>query len=147
MAKLIYSTITSLDGYVEDRGGGFEWAAPGPEVHAFGNELERPIGTYLYGRRMYETMVYWEDPPELASQEGVIRDYAGIWQAAEKVVYSTTLHEPASARKRSVRRATTVTPSPRAASCRAISAPIPEEAPVTRQVLSCAGAGSAMSGS
>ena len=97
MAKLIYSAITSLDGYVEDADGRFEWAAPDEEVHAFVNELERPIGTYLYGRRMYDTMVYWEtvtDGPEVA------REYAEIWRAAEKVVYSRSLHAVTSARTR-----------------------------------------------
>ena len=97
MAKLIYSAIMSLDGYVEDADGTFEWAAPDEEVHAFVNELERPIGTYLYGRRMYETMVYWETDTDDAP---VAREYADIWRAAEKVVYSRTLPAVASARTR-----------------------------------------------
>lgn len=100
MAKLIYSAITSLDGYVADEDGSFDWAAPGEEVHAFVNELERPIGTYLYGRRMYEVMRYWEDPDELAEQPPVERDYAEIWQAADKVVYSSTLDSASTTRTR-----------------------------------------------
>jgi dihydrofolate reductase len=99
MAKLIYSAITSLDGYVEDAEGKFDWAAPGEEVHAFVNELERPIGTHLYGRRMYETMVYWETV-STADQPTVIRDFAKIWRAAEKIVYSRTLESVSSARTR-----------------------------------------------
>src|SRR5262245_61640486 len=90
----------SLDGYVEDKSGRFDWAAPDEEVHAFVNELERPIGTHLYGRRMYETMVYWETAHTAADEPPVILDYAAIWQAADKVVYSRTLDEPASARTR-----------------------------------------------
>src|SRR6201999_1977912 len=97
MAKLIYSAITSLDLYVEDADGRFEWAAPDAEVHAFVNELERPLGTYLYGRRMYETMVYWETDDDEAA---VARDYAAIWRAAEKVVYSRTLPAVSSERTR-----------------------------------------------
>ncbi len=101
MAKLIYSTIMSLDGYVADQDGNFDWAAPDGEVHAFVNDLERPIGTYLYGRRMYEVMRYWETPlPELSEQPSVVQDYAGIWQAAEKIVYSTTLEDISTARTR-----------------------------------------------
>jgi dihydrofolate reductase len=100
MAKLIYAAITSLDGYTEDATGAFDWSAPDAEVHAFVNDLERPIGTYLYGRRMYETMVYWETAPTSGDDDPVVLDYATIWQAAEKVVYSTTLAEPASARTR-----------------------------------------------
>ena len=100
MAKLIYSAITSLDGYIEDEAGKFEWAAPDEEVHAFVNELERDVGTYLYGRRMYETMVFWESPTRLAEQPPVVQEFAGIWQRAEKIVYSRTLNEVASARTR-----------------------------------------------
>ena len=100
MANLIYSAIASLDGYTEDAGGEFGWAAPDEEVHAFVNDLERPIGTYLYGRRMYETMVFWQDPPDLESEPPVFRDYAAIWQGAEKIVYSTTLSEPVTPRTR-----------------------------------------------
>jgi dihydrofolate reductase len=99
MAKLIYSVIASLDGYVEDAEGKFDWAAPGEEVHAFVNELERPIGTHLYGRRMYETMVYWETV-STADQPTVIRDFAEIWRAAKKIVYSRTLQTVSSARTR-----------------------------------------------
>jgi dihydrofolate reductase len=100
MAKLIYSTIGSLDGYVADETGNFEWAAPDAEVHAFVNDLERPIGTYLFGRKMYETMVYWENPPVDDDTSPIERDYTAIWQAAEKIVYSTTLGAPTSARTR-----------------------------------------------
>jgi len=84
VAKLIYSAITSLDGYIEDAEGKFEWAEPDEEVHAFVNDLERPVGTYLYGRRMYETMVFWESPPELTAQPPFVQDFAGIWQRADK---------------------------------------------------------------
>jgi dihydrofolate reductase len=100
MAKLVYSAITSLDGYVADENGNFDWAAPSDEVHAFVNDLERPVGTYLYGRRMYEVMRYWETAPTSGDQPAVMRDYAEIWQAAEKVVYSTTLDDVSSARTR-----------------------------------------------
>jgi dihydrofolate reductase len=99
MAKLIYSAITSLDGYVADETGDFEWAAPDEAVHAFVNELERPIGTYLYGRRIYEVMAAWETM-EVADQPPVVRDFAEIWRAAEKIVYSTTLEAVSSARTR-----------------------------------------------
>jgi dihydrofolate reductase len=100
MAKLIYSAITSLDGYVADENGNFDWAEPDGDVHAFVNELERPIGTYLYGRRMYEVMVAWEDPNIAAGQPSFIQDYAEIWRAADKIVYSTTLKTVSSARTR-----------------------------------------------
>ena len=100
MAKLIYSAITSLDGYVADEDGNFDWAEPDEEVHTFCNGLERPIGTYLYGRRMYEVMVYWETAHTLADQPPFIRDFAQIWQAADKIVYSRTLERVTSARTR-----------------------------------------------
>ena len=99
MATLIYSAITSLDGYIEDDEGKFDWAAPDEEVHAFVNDLERPIGSYLYGRRMYETMVFWETATG-ADEPPVFRDYAEIWRAAEKVVYSRSLPKVSSARTR-----------------------------------------------
>jgi dihydrofolate reductase len=98
VAKLIYSAIASLDGYVEDAQGTFDWAAPDEEVHAFVNDLEREIGTYLYGRRMYETMVFWETASERRDQSAATRDYAEIWQSAEKVVYSRSLEAVSSAR-------------------------------------------------
>jgi dihydrofolate reductase len=98
MAKLIYSAITSLDGYVADEGGSFDWAAPDEEVHRFVNELERPIGTYLYGRRMYEVMAYWETAETAADQPTATQDFAAIWRAADKVVYSRTLGAASSAR-------------------------------------------------
>ncbi len=100
MAKLIYSAITSLDGYVEDEDGNFDWSAPDDEVHAFVNDLERPVGTYLYGRRMYEVMTYWETADTVAGQTPVMRDYAGVWQAADKIVYSRTLEAVSGARTR-----------------------------------------------
>lgn len=97
MTSLIYSAIASLDGYVEDEHGKFDWAAPDEEVHAFVNDLERPVGTYLYGRRLYETMVYWETDDDPAA---VARDYGEIWRAADKVVYSRTLQTVSSERTR-----------------------------------------------
>jgi dihydrofolate reductase len=100
MAKLIYSAIASLDEYVEDDKGKFDWAAPDDEVHGFVNDLERPIGTYLYGRRMYDTMVFWETVSTAAGQPAVSRDFAEIWRAAEKIVYSRTLQTVSSARTR-----------------------------------------------
>lgn len=100
MAKLIYAAIASLDGYVEDEEGRSDWAMPDEEVHAFVNDLERAIGTYLYGRRMYETMVFWETASTAADEPAVIRDYAGIWRATEKIVYSRTLQTVSSARTR-----------------------------------------------
>jgi dihydrofolate reductase len=100
MARLLYSAIASLDGYTEDADGRFEWAAPSEQVHRFVNELERPIGTYLYGRLMYETMVYWETVEVGPAQPEVINDYATIWRAAEKVVYSRTLETVTSTRTR-----------------------------------------------
>jgi dihydrofolate reductase len=98
VAKLIYSAIASLDGYVEDAEGRFDWARPDEEVHRFVNDLERPLRTYLYGRRMYETMAFWERPPDLAEQPGFVQDFARIWQGARKIVYSTTLPAATSAR-------------------------------------------------
>jgi dihydrofolate reductase len=100
VAKLIYSALTSLDGYIEDETGRFDWAEPDEEVHAFINDLMRPVGTYLYGRRMYETMVGWETDPTLAAQSKIMLDFAQIWQAADKVVYSTTLETVPTARTR-----------------------------------------------
>ena len=87
MARLIYTAIMSLDGYIEDENGGFDWAVPDEEVHRFVNDLERAAGTYLYGRRMYETMQVWETDPSLAAESPLLGDYAGVWQAAEKVVF------------------------------------------------------------
>ena len=100
MAKLIYSAIASLDGYVEDAEGRFDWARPDEEVHACANDLERPIGTYLYGRRMYETMVFWETASTEADEPAAFSDYARLWRAAEKIVYSRTLQTVSSARTR-----------------------------------------------
>ena len=100
MAKLIYSAIASLDGYIEDEDGNFDWAEPDEEVHAFVDDLDRPVGTYLYGRRMYEVMVGWETDPTLADQSPLMRDFAEIWQAADKIVYSKTLANVSTARTR-----------------------------------------------
>ena len=100
MARLIYMAIASLDGFIEDASGGFGWAQPDEEVHSFVNELVRPVGTYLYGRRMYETMAYWERPPGLDEEPPVVRDFAAIWQAADKVVFSRTLAAASTARTR-----------------------------------------------
>jgi dihydrofolate reductase len=99
MAKLVYASICSLDGYYEDANGTFDWSAPDQEVHAFVNALERSIGTYLYGRRLYETMVFWETV-DTAGEPAEMREYTEIWRAADKVVYSRTLAEPSSARTR-----------------------------------------------
>jgi dihydrofolate reductase len=99
MGKLIYSAIASLDGFVADEHGGFDWAVPDNEVHAFVNDLVREVGTHLYGRRMYETMVGWETMP-LDDQPPLIRDFATIWRAADKIVYSRTLETVSSARTR-----------------------------------------------
>ena len=100
MAKLIYSAITSLDGYVADENGNFDWAEPDAEVHGFINDLERQVGTYLYGRAMYEVMAYWETAPTDDAQPFVWRDYAQIWQSADKVVYSSHLDSVSSAKTR-----------------------------------------------
>ena len=100
MANLTYTAICSLDGYIEDERGRFDWAAPGEEVHGFVNDLERSVGIHLYGRRMYETMVYWETVSTDADQAPVIADYARIWRAAEKVVFSRSLQAVSSARTR-----------------------------------------------
>ncbi|MCU1406972.1 MAG: Riboflavin biosynthesis protein ribD [Glaciihabitans sp.] len=91
MAKLIYTAITSLDGYIADETGNFDWSAPDEEVHAFINELERGVGTYLYGRQLYEVMRFWESPGPVDDQSRVEAEYAAIWQAAEKIVFSRTL--------------------------------------------------------
>ena len=100
MAKLIYSVIASLDGYVADEDGNFDWAAPDEEVHRFVNDLERPVGTYLMGRRMYEVMRYWETADTVPDQPAHMVDFARVWQDADKVVYSRTLGEPSTARTR-----------------------------------------------
>jgi len=100
MARLIYSAIASLDGYVADEDGRFDWAAPDEEVHAFVNDLERPVGTYLYGRRMYGVMAFWETADTTAGDSTAVRDYAEIWRAADKIVYSRTLEAVTTARTR-----------------------------------------------
>jgi dihydrofolate reductase len=100
MAKLIYSAITSLDGYIADEDGNFDWGVPDEEVHRFVNDLERPVGTYLYGRRMYEVMHVWETDSTLADHSPAMRDFAEIWQAADKIVYSRSLETVATARTR-----------------------------------------------
>jgi dihydrofolate reductase len=100
MAKLIYSAISSLDGYVADADGNFDWSAPDVEVHSFINDLERPIGTYLYGRRMYDVMRFWETAPTGSGELSAEQDYARIWQAADKIVYSRSLEQVSTARTR-----------------------------------------------
>src|ERR1700722_11517694 len=100
VGKLIYSAITSLDGYIEDENGNFDWAEPDEEVFAFVNEIERPIGTYLYGRRMYETMAGWETDEFIGDRRPVIVDFANIWRAADKIVFSRTLESASTARTR-----------------------------------------------
>jgi dihydrofolate reductase len=100
MAKLIYSAIASADGYIEDDAGSFDWAAPDQDVLRFVNDLERPVGTYLYGRRMYETMLYWETAHTVPGQPPFVREFTGIWQAADKIVFSKTLASVFSARTR-----------------------------------------------
>ncbi len=100
MAKLIYSAIASADGYVEDATGAFDWAAPEEELMCFVNDLERPVGTYLYGRRMYETMLYWETAHTVLGQPASVRDFTSIWQAAQKIVFSKTIESVPSVRTR-----------------------------------------------
>ena len=100
MGKLVYSMLTSLDGYVNDANGGFEWATPDEELHAYINSVSRSVGTCLLGRRMYETMVFWEDPESVRGEPSVMVEYAEIWRGYDKVVYSTTLAQVASERTR-----------------------------------------------
>jgi dihydrofolate reductase len=95
MAKLIYSAITSLDGYIADKHDNFDWAEPDPEVHSFVNDLQRPVGTYLFGRRMYEVMVAWESM-SVPRQPAYVRDFADLWRTADKIVYSRTLEKASS---------------------------------------------------
>ena len=104
MAKLIYVVNVSLDGYIEDAHGSFDWTEPTDDVFAFITDLIRPVGTHLYGRRMYETMAVWETQPDLAAQSDLMADFANIWQAADKVVYSTTLDMVSTANTRLERR-------------------------------------------
>lgn len=98
MGKLIYAANTSLDGYLEDETGSFDWSVPDDDVHAFWNEHERRIGTSLYGRRMYETMRVWESDDWLTTEPAVVREYAEIWRSTDKVVYSATLEAASTAR-------------------------------------------------
>ena len=100
MAKLIYTAITSLDGYMADEDGRFDWAVPDPEVHAFVNDLERTVGTHLYGRRMYETMAVWQDVGDGPGLSAAERDYAEMWRGLDKVVYSRTLDAVSTPRAR-----------------------------------------------
>jgi dihydrofolate reductase len=100
MAKLIYVSNVSLDGYIEDEHGSFDWGAPEDDFFAFITDLVRPVGTYLYGRRLYDTMAPWETDPALAAQSELRADFASVWQAANKVVYSTTLDAVSTARTR-----------------------------------------------
>jgi dihydrofolate reductase len=99
MGKLIYSAIASLDGYIEDEHGRFDWGEPDEETHSFVNDLERAAGTHLYGRRLYEVMTYWQTV-DVRGQPSYIRDFAEIWQAADKIVYSKTLETPSTPRTR-----------------------------------------------
>jgi dihydrofolate reductase len=103
MGKLTYSMICSLDGYVADAAGLFDWAVPDEEVHQFINDVTQPVGTYLYGRRMYEMMVYWESDDAILDEPAVIVEWAHQWRAADKVVYSTTLEHVSSERTQLVR--------------------------------------------
>lgn len=98
MAKLIFTAITSLDGYIADAGDNFDWARPDREVSRFINDLEAPMGTYLYGRRMYETMVYWETAQSLVDLDSESQEFGEIWRAAQKIVYSRSLAVASSAR-------------------------------------------------
>ena len=100
MARLIYAAIASVDGYVADANGEFDWSAPDEEVHAFVNDLVRPMGTYLYGRRMYDVMRYWATASTAHDEPAVMRDFAELWQAADKIIYSTTLERASTARTR-----------------------------------------------
>ena len=100
MSKLIYVANVSLDDYIEDAHGSFEWTAPNDEVFTFITDLVRPAGTYLYGRRLYETMAVWETDPTLAAQSELMADFADVWQAADKVLYSTTLDAVSTAKTR-----------------------------------------------
>jgi dihydrofolate reductase len=104
MAKLIYVTNVSLDSYIEDAHGSFDWTAPSDEFFSFITDVVRPVGTYLYGRRLYETMAVWETQPSLAAESELRADFANVWQAADKVVYSTTLHAASTANTRLERR-------------------------------------------
>ena len=104
MAQLVYASNMSLDGFTEDERGGFDWAPPDADVFAVITELMRSAGTYLYGRRMYETLAVWETDPTLAAQSDLMADYASAWQAADKVVYSSTLTAPRTANTRLERR-------------------------------------------
>jgi dihydrofolate reductase len=100
IGKLIYSALASLDGYVADENGNFDWAMPDEEVHAFVNDLERDVGTHLYGRRMYEVMKVWEGDEILEGQPVEMRDYAEVWRAADKIVFSRSLEEVETSRTR-----------------------------------------------
>jgi len=100
MGRLVYSAIASLDGFVNDASGDFTWAMPSEELHSYVNDLERTVGTYLYGRRMYEVMQVWEDFPGIEDEPAVMQDYAAVWRAADKVVFSTTLPEVTTPRTR-----------------------------------------------
>ena len=104
MPKLIYGTNVSLDGFIEDEHGGFEWTEPSDDGFAFITDLVRPVGTYLYGRRMYETMAVWETDPALAAQSELMADFANVWQAADKIVYSATLDAVSTTKSRLERR-------------------------------------------
>ncbi len=100
MAKLIYVTNVSLDGFIEDEHGSFQWTEPNDEQFAFVTDLIRPVGTYIYGRRLYESMAVWETEPALATQSELMAEFARVWQAADKIVYSTTLESVSTGKSR-----------------------------------------------
>lgn len=102
MGKLIYAINISLDGFMEDSSGSFDWSVPSVEVHEFYNDMMRGIGTQLLGRRMYETMTVWETDPSFAEESAVLADFAAAWQDSEKIVFSTTLTAPVTKRTRIV---------------------------------------------
>lgn len=100
MGRLIYTGIVSLDGYINDASGNFDWAAPDEEVHAFINDLERSATTYLYGRRMYDVMKVWQTVPDMPDQSEVMLDYADLWRRADKIVFSRSLESVSTPRTR-----------------------------------------------
>ena len=130
MAKLMYVSNVSLDGYTEDEHGSFDWTAPDDELFAFITDLVRPVGTFLYGRRMYDTMAVWETEPALAAQSELTADFANVWQAADKVVYSTTLDAVSTAKTRAAhrhsRRTRAARRSPTGQRCRVPPLPHPD---------------------
>jgi dihydrofolate reductase len=104
MAKLIYVANVSLDGFIEDADGNFDWTAPSDEFFAFITDVVRPVGTYLYGRRLYEAMAVWETDPSIGAASELQADFANVWQSANKIVYSSTLDAVSTANTRLERR-------------------------------------------